>query len=407
MIETYNVGEVKIFQDMWEARKKFVPVYFKTKFFPFIQTIARSEGTNALFKKGVGAQFSMTSFLREYQRILENIHANEDELDHNAKHKKVSWKSFNTKYYIERQAHSMYNISIFRKFQLILNDVTRLQIREEEKMKLYMVYQAKNYYKQEHRTRLYVVQVDTEKEDYSCICCKFEKDGILCSHILKVMLHLEVDKIPDKYIIDRWRKQGKKMNKPKEIPLILDNDELRYNVLGMKLMELGSNASKTQRKFEYLVSEMFRIQQHLIDMDREGEEEMDGQGEKTEESNRSNKTIGTLTTMVQSGGSNSTVGLLNPDKAHTKGRPRMMTIQERIKTKTFYKCSHCNDPGHTKRKCTNLDKVYDIPKKKRSRKTNQPSTVDGGQGRQNARREKNKEINATNIHTDEVSQLQQ
>ena len=85
----------------------------------------------------------------------------------------------------------------------------------------------------------------------------------------------------------------------------------------------------------------------------------------------------------------------------------MMTIQERIKTKTFYKCSHCNDPGHTKRKCTNLDKVYDIPKKKRSRKTNQPSTADGGQGRQNARREKNKEINATNIPTDEVSQLQQ
>src|SRR4051812_48993286 len=58
---------------MWESRKKFVPVYFKTKFFPFIQTTARCEGTNALFKKGVGAQFSMTSFLREYQRILDNI----------------------------------------------------------------------------------------------------------------------------------------------------------------------------------------------------------------------------------------------------------------------------------------------------------------------------------------------
>lgn len=39
---------------------------------------------NALFKKGVGAQFSMTSFLREYQRIVTVIHANEDELDHNA-----------------------------------------------------------------------------------------------------------------------------------------------------------------------------------------------------------------------------------------------------------------------------------------------------------------------------------
>ncbi|KAE8772414.1 hypothetical protein D1007_55625 [Hordeum vulgare] len=328
--------------------------------------------------KGVGAQFSMTSFLREYQRILDNIHANEDELDHNATHKKVSWKTFTTKYYIERQAHNMYNISIFRKFQIILNDVTRLQIREEESMKLYMVYQAKNYYKQEHMARLYVVQVDADRDDYSCICCKFEKDGILCCHILKVMLHLEVDKIPDKYIIDRWIKEGKKMNKPKAIPLKLDNDQLRYNVLGMKLMELGSNASKSQRKFEHLLSVMVRIQQDLIDMDMEGEDEVDEQGEQTEECSKSNRTIGTLTAMVQSGNSNSTVELLNPDKAHTKGRPRLMTIQERIKTKTFYKCSHCHDPTHTKRKCTNLDKVYEFPKKKRSRKANQTKTADAG-----------------------------
>ncbi|KAE8813781.1 hypothetical protein D1007_08971 [Hordeum vulgare] len=279
-----------------------------------------NENNKTSHEKGVGAQFSMTSFLREYQRILDNIHANEDELDHNATHKKVSWKTFTTKYYIERQAHNLYNISIFRKFQIILNDVTRLQIREEESMKLYMVYQAKNYYKQEHRARLYVVQVDADRDDYSCISCKFEKDGILCCHILKVMLHLEVDKIPDKYIIDRWRKEGKKMNKPKAIPLKLDNDQLRYNVLGMKLMELGSNASKSQRKFEHLLSAMVRIQQDLIDMDMEGEDEVDEQGEQTEECSKSNRTIGTLTSMVQSGNSNSTVELLNPDKAHTKGR---------------------------------------------------------------------------------------
>ncbi|KAE8783670.1 hypothetical protein D1007_42758 [Hordeum vulgare] len=337
-----------------------------------------NENNKTSHEKGVGAQFIMTSFLREYQRILDNIHANEDELDHNATHKKVSWKTFTTKYYIERQAHNLYNISIFRKFQIILNDVTRLQIREEESMKLYMVYQANNYYKQERRARLYLVQVDADRDDYSCICCKFEKDGILCCHILKVMLHLEVDKIPDKYIIDRWRKEGKKMNKPKAIPMKLDNDQLRYNVLGMKLMELDSNASKSQRKFEHLLSAMVRIQQDLIDMDMEGEDEVDEQGEQTEECSKSNRTIGTLTAMVQSGNSNSTVELLNPDKAHTKGRPRLMTIQERIKTKTFYKCSHCHDPTHTKRKCTNLDKVYEFPKKKRSRKANQTKTADAG-----------------------------
>jgi hypothetical protein len=92
MITEYKVGHIKIFQDIWKSRQKWVPVYFKNKFFPFIQTTARSEGTNALFKKGVGPQFSMTSFLREYQRIMDTMHANEDELDHNVVNKRVKEK---------------------------------------------------------------------------------------------------------------------------------------------------------------------------------------------------------------------------------------------------------------------------------------------------------------------------
>jgi hypothetical protein len=92
MITEYKVGHIKIFQDIWKSRQKWVPVYFKNKFFPFIQTTARSEGTNALFKKGVGPQFSMTSFLQEYQRIMDTMHANEDELDHNVVNKRVKEK---------------------------------------------------------------------------------------------------------------------------------------------------------------------------------------------------------------------------------------------------------------------------------------------------------------------------
>ena len=116
MIAEYNVGNVKFLNEMWKTWKRYVPVYFKNKFFPFIQTTARSEGTNSLFKKGVGAQFIMTSFIREYQRILDTMHAREDECNHNAKNKVVPPTRFATKYYIKRQAHDLYNLAIFRKF---------------------------------------------------------------------------------------------------------------------------------------------------------------------------------------------------------------------------------------------------------------------------------------------------
>lgn len=277
--------------------------------------------------------------------------------------KKVSSKSFCIKYYIERQAHDLYNVSIFKKFQITLNDVTRLQIHEHERSKVYLVYQAKNYMKKEHRPRVYVVNVDTEKRDYACVCCRFEKDGMLCSHILKVMLHIEVDEIPEKYLIDRWRKKSKKSRRRSIAPLNLDSDSLRYNILGMKLMDLGSSGSRNQKKYEYLLGEIDRIKDHFEDMDKEEE------AKSAEDCSTLGITVGNFEFVGENENNASMVNLLNPDKAHTKGRPRMMSIHERIKKKKFYKCGHCHEPNHTVRKCENLHLVFDPPKGKRRGKS--------------------------------------
>jgi hypothetical protein len=359
MINEYNVGHIKIFQDLWKSREKWVPVYFKNHFFPFIQTTARSEGTNALFKKGVGPQFSMTSFLREYQRIMDNMHANENELDHNATNKKVREKKFITQYYIEWQAHELYNLAIFRKFQIVLNDVTRLQIRKDVKGKMYWVFQATNYPVKEHRHREYLVQVNEETEDYSCICCKFDKDGLLCSHILKVMLQLQVNKIPDKYIIDRWRKRERKLLKHIVPPLNEDSTVLRFNVLSRMLGHTASNGSKNKRKYQYLLQEIPRLEAEMAKMDTDTYD-MSAMGQ-----NSSSRTVVNLDPTGESG---TTIQLLDPNVADTKGRPRLLTIKERIKQNKFYTCSHCGSTNHTKKKCDKLHLVFNLPKKNRGKK---------------------------------------
>ena len=54
MIAEYKLEKNKYINKMWETRKRFIPVYFKNDFFPFIQSTGRSEGTNARFKDNVG-----------------------------------------------------------------------------------------------------------------------------------------------------------------------------------------------------------------------------------------------------------------------------------------------------------------------------------------------------------------
>ena len=65
-----------------------------------------------------------------------------------------------------------------------------------------------NQIQEVYRFRRYTVNTDlTEgEEEFTCICAKFNKDRILCSHILKIVIENEINTILDKYFLDRWKK---------------------------------------------------------------------------------------------------------------------------------------------------------------------------------------------------------
>jgi hypothetical protein len=54
--------------------------------------------------------------------------------------------------------------------------------------------------------RSYNVHATLEFETYKCECCKFSRDGLLCCHILRVMVQQgDIDHIPKHYILRKWR----------------------------------------------------------------------------------------------------------------------------------------------------------------------------------------------------------
>ena len=99
---------------MWETRKRFIPVYYKNDFFPFIQSTSRSEATNTSFKENVGPTYSIISFVAEYQRIVDSIDRAENLEDHYSNQKRLKELLFG--YTFERQAQELYNRSIYKKF---------------------------------------------------------------------------------------------------------------------------------------------------------------------------------------------------------------------------------------------------------------------------------------------------
>jgi hypothetical protein len=57
---------------------------------------------------------------------------------------------------------------------------------------------------------VYHVYFNEEEFEVKCSCHRFEFRGILCRHVLYVLTHKKIKKVPSQYILDRWRKNVKR-----------------------------------------------------------------------------------------------------------------------------------------------------------------------------------------------------
>jgi hypothetical protein len=50
------------------------------------------------------------------------------------------------------------------------------------------------------------VELKTVEKEIKCSCQHFNRYGILCRHVFKILLNKNYKEIPEKYILRRWRK---------------------------------------------------------------------------------------------------------------------------------------------------------------------------------------------------------
>ncbi|WVZ61606.1 hypothetical protein U9M48_011457 [Paspalum notatum var. saurae] len=207
MIEGYHLENNKYFCKMWETRDRFIPVYFKNDFFPFLQSTGRSEGTNSRFKDNVGSTYSVMSFLREYTRIMDQVRVSEELEDNESKKKRPKELMFG--YTIEKQAQEIYNRNIFRKFQLQLKGTSKLNYKRAHKDHVFEVYPKAN---------------------------------------------------------QRWRKRETGITSTTEEVQTGTHPVLRHNLLSRKAATLTSSAAKTDRTMQFVSDEIDRIQEKVNQM---------------------------------------------------------------------------------------------------------------------------------------------
>ncbi|XP_035540257.1 protein FAR1-RELATED SEQUENCE 5-like [Juglans regia] len=113
---------------------------------------------------------------------------------------------------IEKRFQELYTNSKFREVQqqvIGVLDMDPCLLSEDGVMKTYLV---EDEVRVEEFTKLvcYTVNFNVEDCDGKCSCGLFEMRGILCRHILAIFKANGIKLLPDRYILDRWRKDIKR-----------------------------------------------------------------------------------------------------------------------------------------------------------------------------------------------------
>ena len=216
--------------------------------------------------------------------------------------------------------------------------------------------------------RSYFVDVDLPNQIYNCQCCKINRDGILCCHVMKVMSHLgEVHKYPEHYILPRWcippPDIDVPLTEPREIPSgKLPRKEmrmLRYGNLCSDFAKVAVGAAASENTDEVARKHMHALEKELAMIKKAAADALkkkkgiadakrvasNGEGVQTDDAGMSTTNEGTA------GASNSTVQ--DPLRQASAGRPRQKRMKGALHLQPSRRtaCSVCSSFEHDARNC--------------------------------------------------------
>lgn len=182
------------------------------------------------------------------------------------------------------------------------------------------------------------------------------------------MLALKISKIPDKYIIERWRKKERKCTARIENTATNENSSvLRFNVLSRRMADMASKASKRKDTYLYMLDQMDKLDGNLDLLLEEGDQNLPHDGNSTiEEAIGQQANQETLNEEEEE-----EEEIEDPDLANTKGKKSARTkgIVEKLKEVPKRHCTRCGRTNHTIESCPLMQVAHMLQSQQQTKRT--------------------------------------
>jgi hypothetical protein len=247
LLECYNLEDNAWLRGLYNERTFWVSAYLKDVFWAGMTTTQRSESMNAFFDGYVHSSTSLKEFVDQYDNALRRKVEIENVADFNSFNSTISCVS---KLPFEKQFQKIYTHEKFKEVQKEITEVLNCScslLKSEGGISTYQVMERVEVSDAYTKKVRFIVYYNDPSCEVNCSCCLFESRGILCKHVISVLTTLEdVELLPEKYFLNRWRKDLKrpyKLIKSSYDPLSSNPTAERYAELSKNMLKLAAIAA--------------------------------------------------------------------------------------------------------------------------------------------------------------------
>ena len=157
------------------------------------------------------------------------------------------------------------------KFQEELFNSSAFSVNEIIKDHKYTI--VKNYFfkNAEFWKDKFIIEVDRIKQEFKCECCKLQRDGLVCCHILRLFTQFGINKLPDSCINGRWTKTYREEELEKQKKKCIEDPgctkaqkAIRYAMVNNKLTAIWSDICNNAAQSKEFLEELERFHEKML-----------------------------------------------------------------------------------------------------------------------------------------------
>ncbi|XP_007224311.2 protein FAR1-RELATED SEQUENCE 5 [Prunus persica] len=262
LLDDYGLRGNSWLEGIYALREKWAQVYGRDHFCAGMTTTQRSESINAFLKKFFSRNLLLREFVVQYDKAVADRREKERQAETSTKQK---WRNLSSNWNVEIEATTKYTSKLFYCFQDECKKLLGLRLKLQSDDGLTRRYMVMN---SGMRGMSRSLTYDLSDQTVSCSCKKFEFEGILCAHALKLYHELEFSTLPSKYYLKRWSKEATcdvDFDSNEEVPLstLESSSMVQYSELSHIVQRIIAKGARNNQTCTFLKSELLQLEAKL------------------------------------------------------------------------------------------------------------------------------------------------